>query len=244
VIPVHFGERHRPLFGVYDPSLSPRRDIGVVILNPTGWEAIRAHRTLRSLALRLARTGFDVFRFDYSGTGDSWGDARSDASAAQWLRDIDDAIEELQGLAGVQRVVLIGLRLGSRLALEAASHRATAIYRLVLWDPSILPDAVEPDEESTAAPPTTDSDWAMLDTPDTVLRDLAKMNRRSTPGVTVQILSVMSNGQSLPDDLPDACRIWVQTDTESPPCWIEEGDTGAGAVPTRLLERMVQWLTA
>lgn len=115
MIPVHFGQRDRPLFGVYDPAPPPRKRSAVLILNPGGWELIRAHRSLRTLAQQLQRAGMDVMRFDYRGTGDSWGGIDDVDSLHDWTEDVDEAIEELTGLAGVDRVSLVGLRMGASL---------------------------------------------------------------------------------------------------------------------------------
>jgi hypothetical protein len=47
---------------------------GVIVLPPTGYPYLCAHRALRVLAERLAERGHTVLRIDYDGTGDSAGD--------------------------------------------------------------------------------------------------------------------------------------------------------------------------
>lgn len=132
--PFFFGDSARPLFGLHHPPSggTPRRS-GVVICNPFGQEYLRAHRSLRELANRLAAEGFHVLRFDYYGCGDSAGDS-GEASLEQWLLDISAAIVELKEASASPRVALLGLRLGASLAAQVARQRAD-VERLVLWDP-------------------------------------------------------------------------------------------------------------
>ena len=74
MIPMYFGSSARKLFGIYEAPMTGSAARGVVICPPWGQEYLRAHRALRLLATRLCNAGFHVFRFDYSGTGDSVGD--------------------------------------------------------------------------------------------------------------------------------------------------------------------------
>jgi exosortase A-associated hydrolase 2 len=134
--PLFFGSSKKQLFGVYHP---PRgrvvRDSGILLCYPLGQEYMRGHRAFRQLSLSLSRAGYHVFRFDYFGTGDSAGDG-TEAALDQWLEDVSLAIDELKDTAGVERVSLIGLRLGAALAALAAEGRSD-IDRVVLWDPVV-----------------------------------------------------------------------------------------------------------
>jgi uncharacterized protein len=132
----YFGPSERPLFGVYvPPRAGAGRADGVVLCPPFGWEYLRAHRAFRQLAARLADANWHVLRFDYSGTGDSAGEGW-EASFEQWVADVGTAVDELKDTAGVQRVTLVGCRLGATLAACAAAGRSD-IDRLVLWDPIV-----------------------------------------------------------------------------------------------------------
>lgn len=133
--PFFFGPADRALFGCFhEPTGDVDRDLGIVLCNPLGHEAIRAHRALRQLAIRLARAGFPVLRFDYSGSGDSAGDDTLN-SLPQWLTDIGAAIDRLKRESGAARVGLVGLRLGASLAaLYGARHRNVSC--LALWEPA------------------------------------------------------------------------------------------------------------
>jgi uncharacterized protein len=142
--PFYFGRSERPLFGVYHP---PRKGAGgqgvrgrafqhgVVLCYPFGVEYMRAHRAFRQLTTLLTRAGVHVLRFDWYGTGDSAGDGR-DATVEQWRADLGMAIEELQDTTGIERVSLVGLRLGATLALDGAKGHDD-VERVVLWDPVV-----------------------------------------------------------------------------------------------------------
>ena len=132
--PFYFGTSAKPLYGVYYPPRGgTARDVGIVLCYPMGQEYMRAHRAFRQLSNLLARAGFHVFRFDYYGTGDSGGDADV-GTLTQWQEDIRAAIEELKDTAGVQKVALVGLRLGASLATVAAAGRSD-VASVTLWDP-------------------------------------------------------------------------------------------------------------
>jgi exosortase A-associated hydrolase 2 len=134
--PFYFGAAGKQLFGCYHaPQAGQFRDYGVVICYPLEPEYIRAHRACQQLAVRLAMAGFPVLRFDYYGCGDSAGDG-AEGHFKQWLRDIGLAIAELKGQSGVQKVCLIGLRLGASLALAASASRSE-VASVILWEPIV-----------------------------------------------------------------------------------------------------------
>lgn len=134
--PLYFGTSQRALFGVYHPPRArDARRTGVVLCYPVGQEYMRAHRAFRQLAILLSRAGFPVLRFDYYGTGDSAGDGDA-GSLEQWMRDIEVAIDELKDNAAVDRVSLVGLRLGAPL-VAAAQARRPDVVSAVLWDPVV-----------------------------------------------------------------------------------------------------------
>ena len=136
MVPLFVGTRRR-LFVTYHPSHdAPRRDLGVVLCNPFGQEALRAHRLYRVLAERLARSGVDVMRFDYFGTGDSFGDDE-DGDLAGWADDIRSVHDELVRRSGAREVDWIGIRLGATLMLRARDPAPQELRRLVLVDPIV-----------------------------------------------------------------------------------------------------------
>lgn len=108
----------------------------MLLCNPFGEEASRAHRIYRVLATQLERAGYATLRFDFSGTGDSAGEA-SDATVEQWLRDLATAASELRAASGSPRVAMVGLRFGATLAALATSRGALRPRHLLLWDPVV-----------------------------------------------------------------------------------------------------------
>lgn len=112
------------------------RSAAVLLCNPLGEEAARAHRIYRVLAQQLERSGFHVLRFDYAGTGDSMGES-DDVSIAGWIADVGVAAEQLLSTSGAKKLVAIGLRLGGTLAALATSRGGLRLRHLVLWDPVV-----------------------------------------------------------------------------------------------------------
>ncbi|HET6343384.1 MAG TPA: alpha/beta hydrolase [Myxococcota bacterium] len=131
-----FGEASKQLLGVYHPPRGAGAgDRGVLLCYPGPQEYMRTHWAFRNLADLLTRAGLHVFRFDYYGTGDSAG-ASDAGSVSQWLEDIVLAATELQDVAGVTRISLVGLRVGAALAALACRGRLRA-RELVLWEPVV-----------------------------------------------------------------------------------------------------------
>lgn len=146
----HFGDSPRKLYGVFmTPTAGARGSTAVLLCYPFGQEYMRAHRAFRQLATLINRCGLPAMRFDYYGTGDSFGEGE-DASFDLWVANTRAAIEEIQTLAGVDRVHLVGLRLGAAVAAYAAEGRSD-VESLVLWDPVVRgPGFVEEVRESGA----------------------------------------------------------------------------------------------
>lgn len=149
MIPKFFGDADRQLFGVYHPPLAAPRSAGVVLCYPGPQEYRQAHWVYRRLAGMLAREGWHALRFDYYATGDSAGES-ADGSLAQWTADVATAVGELRDVAGVQRVALVGMRLGAALALRATAAGAR-VSDLVLWDPVVSGAAYLAQLEAMAA---------------------------------------------------------------------------------------------
>lgn len=116
------------LFGWLSPGTSRR---GVILCGTHGYEQLSAHRAWRTLAGRIAATGCTVLRFDYPGEGDSADDGAG--RVASWVAGIRRAMRHLREEAGVDEVVLVGLRLGATLAALAA--REGGVDRLALLAP-------------------------------------------------------------------------------------------------------------
>lgn len=235
MLPIHFGARDRQLMGCYEEGHAPRRRMAVVLLNPLGWECLRAHRTLRVLSARLAVGGYDVLRFDYSGTGDSWGDLGEGVTLATWIADVEQAIEEVEGLSGSRRVSLIGLRAGAAIAAEVAARRPRGIEHVVIWDPPIVTTEVAPGVSVEAQPYT--------DVTDARLRaELDALTVHAATSGKVRMHLALSDSRARVLEPLRAAVSTVVTLEGSPTCWVEERDFGAGAVPIELLDRLVKLL--
>ena len=135
-VPLFFGGKDTPLFGVLHPSTTrDSSNLGVVLCNPLGYEAMCVHRTYRDLAEKLAARGVPALRFDYHGTGDSSGDASDPGRLRDWLQSLGAAIDALRARTGVRDVGLFGVRFGATLAMQAASERGD-VASMALWAPS------------------------------------------------------------------------------------------------------------
>lgn len=132
---LYFGDSASALFGVWSqPSGGTEHDHGVVLCPPIGQEHVRTHWALRQVSAALCRAGFHCLRFDWFGVGDSAGELR-DASLARWREDLANAVQELRDTAGVQRISVVGLRVGATIAALAAAELSPT--SLVLWDPIV-----------------------------------------------------------------------------------------------------------
>jgi pimeloyl-ACP methyl ester carboxylesterase len=118
------------LFGAYHPAHDITADRLLVICPPLFDEYRRCYRALTELAVGCAAQGTHVFRFDYFGTGESWG-LLEEATVSTWLTDVHDAIEEGLALSGATQVYVCGVRFGATLAAQA---RHPAIVEYILWD--------------------------------------------------------------------------------------------------------------
>lgn len=121
-------------------------DSAVLLCAPFGQEYMRSHKSFSLLASMLNRRGVAVMRFDYYGTGDSYGESQ-DISIREWRENTLAAIEELQAITRVAKVKIIGLRLGATIAY-LASLRSQVIEHLILWDPVLQGDCYLKDSEA------------------------------------------------------------------------------------------------
>ena len=256
--PFFFGETAEPLLGLYHSPAGPRpRPVGVAVLNPFGDEYVRAHRSLRRLADRLAGAGFHVLRFDYFACGDSAGED-DEGRPGRWLEDAAAAVEELEALAGSSRVALVGMRLGASLAVELAGRRP-GIDHLVLWDPvadgrRCLRDLEAAHEtcmrENARRPAPVESEAPQvlgfpLPAPLRAEMEAIDLFRHAAaPAAHVLVLNTAGEAPTL---FPDGARPGGSLDRErlpGAPVWRRgEGDAMESAlVPVEALERIASWL--
>jgi pimeloyl-ACP methyl ester carboxylesterase len=121
-----FGWLHRPA--------GAQAEMGVVLCNPFGYEALCTYHGWREFAEALAARGMPTLRFDYPGTGDSSGNEEDPQRLRAWLDSIKSAAAWLRAETGVTRLSLCGLRLGATLAALAAEELG-GVENLVLLMP-------------------------------------------------------------------------------------------------------------
>lgn len=242
MMPLHFGRRERLLFGIYEPAVGRRQGRGVVLCNPWGTESVRAHRSLKQLADRLARKGLDVLRFDYYGTGDSFGDGTS-VRLSGWIEDAESAVEELMGVAGVRTVSAVGLRLGAGVAAKVAAARPDVVDRVVLWEPVTAgPEYLDELLDGVGQVGDEPVEVSGFPLPRDFVEDLKNLDLRGTPGRRCRALLARAAPPSAAElERIDASDVAVVA-VDSPSCWVEEADYGAGAVPVDMLAAIVEWL--
>jgi len=107
---------------------------GLVFCHPFAEERKSAYRAMVSAARAFVDAGIAVLRFDYRGCGESEGEFE-DATVSTRLADIERAMELLKQEAGLDRVGLLGLRLGALFAAQVAEKRGD-LPMLVLWEPA------------------------------------------------------------------------------------------------------------
>jgi len=137
MLPFHFGDSARPLFGIYSAANPAHNRQKALLICPAGFrDYMRSHRLLKQLAVNLSERGIHVLRFDYTGCGDSAG-SWEDSSVNDWINDIGLAAEELQALSMVDSLSFLGVRLGASLLTYANLKRIPA-KKFVLWDPILV----------------------------------------------------------------------------------------------------------
>jgi uncharacterized protein len=251
----YFGLGPRRLFGIYTPAQgSGARQQAILMCNPWGQEYIRAHRSMRLLSGMLSAAGLHVMRFDYYGTGDSAGDP-AETDLRGWESDIEMAIDELLDMTGVPRISLLGLRLGASLAASVSVKRRPQIDALVLWDPIVsgeeyLTELRHADANALARSAQEGGGfevWGFALTDDLAreLRaiDLVKLATEMPARVLPVVCQSLPSHLALSIVLSDRARETSLEVIASPPAWLEEGNSGAAAIPVLQLRRIVEFLT-
>lgn len=122
----HQGEQ---LYVVHHAARGPRRAT-VVLAGPMSLERTHATLTWVRWARALAERGYEVWRFDYRGVGESTGNF-AEQTFDGWFEDLTRVIKEAR-VNGASRLVVLGLRLGALLGRAAyEEHLADAF---IAWD--------------------------------------------------------------------------------------------------------------
>lgn len=131
--PLFLNSMDQQIFALHYPA-ETRAQETIIICPPAPQEIMRSQAALGQLARRLQEDGYNVFRFDYSSTGDSEG-ASDCVSMDKWLQDVLQVCAFAEEQTPGTRISLLGLRLGAALAIRASQHKS--VHRLVLWDPIV-----------------------------------------------------------------------------------------------------------
>lgn len=116
---------------IHEPTGNEVKDFAVVCCNAFAKEYLRSHRAIKTLCQNLASAGVPCLRFDYSGTGDSFGEEFSFEIAKH---DIESAIQYIKNETGLENIKLVAMRLGSAIATSVL-HSNSNVKDMVLWDP-------------------------------------------------------------------------------------------------------------
>jgi alpha-beta hydrolase superfamily lysophospholipase len=248
--PIWFGPPERPLFGWYHMPADGRARSGVVLCPPLSRDHLQAHYAIRKVAVRLEQSGIATLRFDYDGTGDSFGRTDDPDRVEAWLRSIEAALAVLRR-SGVPRVGLAGMRLGATLAAEAAA-RDGAIDALALWDPCASGKAFVSEQRALAAltfgiaPTHVDGS---LETPGMVLSADTVAGLRSLevapsgPPLATRALVLTRSGRTPPRALVERLAASV-TDWDVAVGQEDLMDVGSPfqVLPEATIERIATWL--
>ena len=101
---------------VHEP-IGKSRNTTVVLCPTIGYSESCSRHGLITVARALAAAGYRAIRLDYRGTGDSSGLLDSTA-ISDWT---DDVVSVVQAASAPGRVVLVGVRLGAALAMQAVA---------------------------------------------------------------------------------------------------------------------------
>ncbi len=120
------------LQGFLHTPLNNIKNIGIIYCPPFAEEENCSHAVIVQAARRFTETGYHVFRFYYSGTGDSEG-VFSQSTLTVWKDDILQAINFFKSKTGIDKIALWGLRLGSDLMLCTCDESKPEFA--LIWQP-------------------------------------------------------------------------------------------------------------
>jgi uncharacterized protein len=109
--------------------------MGFIFCNSFAEEGIISHRVLVNLARKLSNEGYACLRFNYMGEGDS-DNSFEESDIATRLSDISCVVEYLRNEIKIEKIGLLGVRLGATFAAMSC-RKISDIDRLVLISPIV-----------------------------------------------------------------------------------------------------------
>lgn len=131
--PLWLEDGRRQLYAALHPAAHSTHSMGVLFVPPLLHEQPRSRRFIAETASAFAALGLPGIRFDFSGTGDSNGDAGS-IDFASMHEDLDLALSVMKSRAGVERVALLAWR-GAAFPVSTWLACRRHVDLLVLWEP-------------------------------------------------------------------------------------------------------------
>ena len=167
--------------------------------------------------------------------------------------DIETAIEELRDTSGATRVSLVGLRLGATLATHVAARKKKVVEALALWDPVVSgPEYLDellggsPANAGSAGEHDVRRGFPLSSAFASELRaiDLSQLVS-ALPARTRLIASApLPSHEVFGAELERHGRSDVTVEqVDNLRAWIEYRYWGAGAIPTKVLDAIVRWVS-
>lgn len=143
--PVYFSVGQDKALGILTrPAGTPIGTVAVALGAGSAVSSLGPNRFLVRLCRRVGDLGYDAFRFDYHGVGESTGSVGSFRLDEPFIDDLDAALAWLHA-RGMRDVLLIGWCFGARTALARAPNLSN-LSGLVLVSPPVA-DTLEPDDQ-------------------------------------------------------------------------------------------------
>lgn len=116
--------RYKSLVGIVtEPSISVDNNLpAIIILNAGLLHRVGPNRLHVRIAREMSKTGFCVFRFDFSGIGDS--KIRNDSlpTNESMVCEVQEAMSHLNSTRGINAYILIGICSGADMAFKTAQN--------------------------------------------------------------------------------------------------------------------------
>ncbi len=244
------GQGERRLLAVFHPGATEKlHETAVIICHPLGHEYIRYYKTLSVLAKKLSAEGFSTLRFDYFGTGDSYGN-EEDLTIDTARHDLEQMVNEVKDATGFSRICLIGVRFGT-LICSSVLH-IPGICAVALWNP-VLSGALYLEDLSRQHKLGMDGSFAKSRPGDHFeALGFAYNDRFAHPEVTTLTVPSLVPTFILADNgfwdrgknlHPDQYPLLTRDTNEESEFWIKpKGDRDKSMVPVSDLEKIIRWM--